>query len=56
MIREAGETGGVSEGGGLTRQGTFSKENEREDSEGDTVPQARYGPPLLLATIKLELV
>ncbi len=35
------EVSEVSEGGVLTRQGTFSKDNEREGSEVDTVPQAK---------------
>ncbi len=36
-----GDSGVSSDAGVLTRQGTFSKDNEREGSEGDTVSQAR---------------
>ena len=41
--RDASGDGDDREGGEgvLTRQGTFSKEIEREGSEGDTVPQTR---------------
>ena len=35
------DEGDDKDGSVLPRQGTFSKDNEREGSEGDTVPQAR---------------